>query len=39
MSETVLEDLCAHPTDDGGYAVGGIRLDRPFKIVRLGPLT
>ncbi len=36
MSETVLEDLYAQATDDGRFAVGGIKLDRPFKIVRLG---
>ena len=36
MSATVSEDLYAHPTDDGRFAVGGIQLDRPFKIVRLG---
>jgi catechol 2,3-dioxygenase-like lactoylglutathione lyase family enzyme len=36
MSEATPDDLYAHPTEDGKYAVGGIKLDRPFKIVRLG---
>jgi catechol 2,3-dioxygenase-like lactoylglutathione lyase family enzyme len=36
MSEAGLENLYARPTGDGKYAVGGVKLDRPFKIVRLG---
>ncbi len=36
MSESGFENLYARPTGDGRFAVGGVNLDRPFKIVRLG---
>lgn len=36
MTETLSEELYARPTPDGKYAVGGVALDRPFRITRLG---
>ena len=36
MSDAGFEDLYARPTGDGKFAVGGVKLDRPFRISRLG---
>lgn len=36
MTEPGFENTYARPTGEGKFAVGGVALDRPFKIVRLG---
>lgn len=36
MDDTVFSDFYARPTRDGKFSVGGVALDRPFRIVRLG---
>jgi catechol 2,3-dioxygenase-like lactoylglutathione lyase family enzyme len=36
MNEDAFDDFYARPTNDGKFAVGGIALERPFHISRLG---
>ena len=36
MNDADFDDFYAPPTGDGGFAVGGVKLARPFRISRLG---
>ncbi|MGY9005545.1 MAG: VOC family protein [Alphaproteobacteria bacterium] len=36
MNDANFDDFYAVPTGDGGFAVGGVKLARPFRISRLG---
>ncbi len=36
MSQSEFDDFYATPTGNGQFAVGGVALDRPFRITRLG---
>ncbi|MFM2129644.1 MAG: hypothetical protein RL477_1190, partial [Pseudomonadota bacterium] len=36
MDDQAFSDYYGRPTGNGKFAVGGVALDRPFRLVRLG---